>query len=39
MASHLLGVLEPAIVLEVNRDARCPPGVRTVEQRAGGGTT
>src|SRR6478736_1793294 len=27
MASHLLGVLEPAVVLQVNRDTGCPPGV------------
>ena len=27
MASHLLSVLEPSVVLQVNRDARCPPGV------------
>src|ERR1700693_2773908 len=27
MACHLLGVLEPAVVLQVNRDACCPPGV------------
>ena len=27
MASHLLGVLEPSVVLQVNRDAGCPPGV------------
>ena len=27
MAGHLLGVLEPSIVSEVNRDAGCPPGV------------
>ena len=26
MASHLLGVLEPSIVLQVNRDAGRPPG-------------
>ena len=27
MAGHLLGVLEPSVVLQVNRDAGCPPGV------------
>jgi hypothetical protein len=27
MASHLLGVLEPAVVFQVNRDAGCLPGV------------
>ena len=27
MPSHLLGVLEPSVVLQVNRDAGCPPGV------------
>jgi hypothetical protein len=27
MAGHLLGVLEPSIVLQVNRDAGRPPGV------------
>jgi RNA polymerase-binding transcription factor DksA len=27
MSRHLLGVLEPAIVLQINRDAGCPPGV------------
>jgi hypothetical protein len=27
MASHLLGVLESAIVLQVDRDAGCPPGM------------
>jgi hypothetical protein len=27
MAGHLLGVLEPSVVLQVNRDASCPPGV------------
>jgi hypothetical protein len=27
MTSHLLGVLEPSVVLQVNRDAGCPPGV------------
>jgi hypothetical protein len=27
MACHLLGVLEPAVVLQVNRDACRPPGV------------
>ena len=27
MASHLLGVLEPAVVFQVNGDAGCPPGV------------
>ena len=27
MASHLLGVLEPTIVFQVNRDAGCPPSV------------
>ncbi len=26
-AGHLLGSLEPSVVLQVNRDARCPPGV------------
>ena len=27
MAGHLLGVLEPSVVFQVNRDAGCPPGV------------
>src|ERR1700719_3702674 len=27
MAGHLLGVLEPSVVLQVNRDAGRPPGV------------
>ena len=27
MASHLLGVLKPSVVLQVNRNAGCPPGV------------
>ena len=27
MAGHLLGVLEPSVVLQVNRDAGCPPCV------------
>jgi hypothetical protein len=27
MSRHLLGVLESAIVLQINRDAGCPPGV------------
>ena len=27
MSGHLLGVLEPSIVLQVDRDAGCPPGV------------
>ena len=27
MPGHLLGVLEPSVVLQVNRDAGCPPGV------------
>ena len=27
MAGHLLGVLEPSVVLQVNRDAGCPPSV------------
>lgn len=27
MAGHLLGVLEPSVVLQVTRDAGCPPGV------------
>jgi hypothetical protein len=27
VASHLLGVLEPSVVLQVNSDASCPPGV------------
>ena len=27
MAGHLLGVLEPSVVLQVNSDAGCPPGV------------
>jgi hypothetical protein len=26
MARHLLGMLEPSIVFQVNRDAGCPPG-------------
>jgi hypothetical protein len=27
MSSHLLGVLEPSVVLQIDRDAGCPPGV------------
>jgi hypothetical protein len=27
MSRHLLGVLEPSVVFQVNRDAGCPPGV------------
>ena len=27
MASHLLGVLQPAVVFQVNGDAGCSPGV------------
>jgi hypothetical protein len=27
MASHLLGVLEPSVVLQINRDTGCPPSV------------
>ena len=27
MSGHQLGVLEPSVVLQVNRDASCPPGV------------
>jgi hypothetical protein len=27
MACHLLGVLEPVVVLHVDGDACCPPGV------------
>jgi hypothetical protein len=27
MYGHLLGVLEPSVVLQVNRDAGWPPGV------------
>ena len=27
MSRHLLGVLKPPVVLQVNRDAGCPPGV------------
>jgi hypothetical protein len=27
MAGHLLGVLESSVVLQINRDAGCPPGV------------
>ena len=27
MPGHLLGVLEPSVVFQVNRDAGCPPGV------------
>jgi hypothetical protein len=27
MAGHLLGVLEPSVVLQINRDAGCTPGV------------
>ena len=27
MAGHLLGVLEPSVVLQVNRDTCSPPGV------------
>jgi hypothetical protein len=33
MSRHLLGVLEPSVVFQVNRDAGCPPGVTS-----GGGT-
>ena len=28
MSGHLLGVLEPSVVLQVNCDAGCLPGVR-----------
>jgi len=27
MACHLLGMLKPAVVFQVNRDTGCPPGV------------
>jgi hypothetical protein len=27
MAGHLLGVLEPPVILQVNCDPGCPPGV------------
>jgi hypothetical protein len=27
VSGHLLGVLKPSVVLQVNRDAGCPPGV------------
>ena len=27
MASHLLGVLKPSVVFQVNRDTGCSPGV------------
>ena len=27
MAGHLLGVFEPSVVLQINRDAGRPPGV------------
>jgi hypothetical protein len=27
MSRHLLGVLEPSVVLQINRDAGCPPSV------------
>ena len=27
MSSHLLGGLEPSVVLQIDRDAGCPPGV------------
>jgi len=27
MAGHLLGVLEPSVVFQVNWDSGCPPGV------------
>ena len=27
MASHLLGVLQPSVVLQINGDAGCSPGV------------
>jgi hypothetical protein len=27
VSGHLLGVLEPSIVFQINRDAGCPPGV------------
>ena len=27
MPGHLLCVLEPSVVFQVNRDAGCPPGV------------
>jgi hypothetical protein len=29
MAGHLLGVLKRSVVLQVNRDAGCSPGVRS----------
>ena len=27
MSGHMLGMLKPAVVLQVNGDAGCPPGV------------
>jgi hypothetical protein len=27
MPGHLQGVFEPAVVLQINRDAGCPPGL------------
>jgi hypothetical protein len=27
MSGHLLGMLEPSVVLQINRDTGCPPGV------------
>ena len=27
MSSHLLGMLKPSVVLQIDRDASCPPGV------------
>jgi hypothetical protein len=27
MTGHLLGMLKPSVVFQINRDAGCPPGV------------
>jgi hypothetical protein len=37
MSRHLLGVLEPSVVLQVNRDAGRPPGVTSDWGGTGGG--
>ena len=31
MSGHLLSVLEPSVVLQVNRNTGCPPGVTSDE--------
>ena len=36
MAGHLLSVLEPSVVLQVNRDAGCPPGVTSDRREKAG---